>query len=86
MASCRSCHESIMWAKTVGGKWMPLDAVRDVDGKIRVAESKDGTMTPTGNVIHFRGEACPEVTYRRPGPYVVHWSTCPNAAEHRRSR
>jgi hypothetical protein len=69
-----------VWAKTSGGKNMPLDPEPVSDGNIvRGAFIEAGravfTATPY-NAEHHAG-------HKR---YRSHFVTCPNAAEHRRSR
>lgn len=78
MAACRSCAAEILWAKTVAGKSMPLDAEPHPDGNITLG--------------HIGGEECAIVVTGaeraavqiegRP-LYRSHFATCPNADEHR---
>lgn len=43
MANCRSCGAEIIWAKTLSGKAMPLDAEPVLGGRIRL---EDGIAYP----------------------------------------
>jgi hypothetical protein len=73
-ATCRSCGAEIVWATTVDGKRMPLNA--------EPAEGGDFDLLDTGSrlliVRHGDGD---------PGPaYTSHFATCPHAETWRRSR
>ena len=71
-SKCKSCHAPILWAETVNGRRIPLDAHPD----------------PTGNVeLHADGRAVVHRTAPLTGVplYRAHHQTCPYAAEHRRS-
>jgi len=81
MSVCRSCHAPVLWVVTQAGKRMPLDAA----------------PTDAGNVIRYGDAArvltADEVAARRsprhvdPGPlYVSHFTSCPNAAQHRKPK
>jgi hypothetical protein len=73
---CDSCRADVLWRKTPGGKWMPVDP-----------EPSDH-----GNVIVLDAERCrvvggaAAVEHRAGGgkTYVPHFATCPNAARHRK--
>lgn len=70
--NCRSCGAGIRWALTESGKRMPLD-LKPVDG---------------GNVqlVHHDGTTTARVVAAKPGVrlYRSHFSSCPNANQHRR--
>lgn len=77
MSTCRSCGAAIVWALTTAGKRIPLDA--DAAGTVVMAEAGGlvpHETTPDGTAI-VRAE---------PGAFGMrtHFSTCPNAAAHRR--
>ncbi len=83
-ARCRSCTAPIVWARTRAGKSMPLDRDPVVDGNVTVV-GWDGAVaasTPIVVVGQLGLEDVPMSEWR----YVSHFSTCPDAASHRRRR
>lgn len=79
MSACRSCGASILWAVTGAQRRpIPLDAVPAVDGNIELDRTTDPPYAKTWGTSH----AWSEGTHR----YRSHFSTCPQAAEHRRRR
>lgn len=76
LAYCRSCDWPIVWVITEKGKNMPVDA--------------DPVSAPRGFRLDDQGdETAPRAQFiARPDPnerlYVSHFSTCPNAAQHRK--
>ena len=75
MASCRSCGAEILWAETVNGKRIPLDA--------EPAERPQGVF----KLIERPGNPTPLATSAATEPvYLSHFVTCPNADEWRRPR
>lgn len=86
MATCRSCEQPIVWAKTTGGKAIPLDG-EDMGGWIGVATFEDGNVRPTGERQQGRGGSTVmvvEVVVPGEGKHRSHFSSCPKAAEWRR--
>lgn len=85
LAHCRSCGEPVIWAITARGKHMPLDA-DPVDARrgfrLEQGEELDDLDPVLGVPPTARFTSAPE-----PGEqlYQSHFSTCPNAAHHRRS-
>lgn len=70
---CRSCKARIFWAKTTGGKQMPIDADSVQDGNLALVN---------GEVIVVKGDLFEE---QLPEPrYKSHFATCPAAAKHRK--
>lgn len=75
---CRSCGAPIVWATTPAGKLIPLDPQPVDDGNLAVHRDEDG--------IHLyarvlkKGEEPAE--HERRG--VSHFTTCPQADQHRR--
>lgn len=75
-ATCRSCGAPIIWARTLSGRNMPLDA----------------EPNPEGNVVLARGLAIvrEKPSFELAGEdegatrHTSHFATCPNAATHRR--
>lgn len=76
VSRCRSCGAPIVWAVTERGRRMPLDAQPVVAGNIEVSRRPDGAILAT-----VRAEAQGEAQR-----YVSHFSTCPQAGQHRRRR
>ena len=74
MATCRSCGAEIIFAETEKGHRMPIDAQAVLDG--------------TGNVklVQRGGTLMAVVVNVGQGTHVSHFKTCPQAAQHRRSR
>lgn len=72
--TCKSCGADILWALTDDGKKAPLDA--KPTGKVIVLD---------GFVYADQGELLPPTAKVVDG-YVSHFSTCPNAAEHRKAK
>ncbi len=72
MSTCRSCGAAIIWARTHAGKLMPLDA----------------TATPLGTFeLQEEDGRCLFVGSDAPGDkYLSHFSTCPNAKQHRKAK
>jgi hypothetical protein len=75
-SNCKSCGASIIWCHTIQGKKMPVDA----------NVSERGTF-----VLEERTEADPYAIFvggkslHRWPRYRSHFSTCPEADEHRKS-
>ena len=82
MSRCRSCGAEIIWIKMQSGKAMPVDAKKVPYWRKAGAAGK--AVTPEGEVVScdFTGDpgTDPEMGY------ISHFSTCPNAASHRRKR
>lgn len=73
---CRSCAAPMIWSVTTNGKRMPVDADPIVVNRgFRLDEEVEGD-TPLA-----RFTAAPHAGERL---YVSHFSTCPNADQHRR--
>lgn len=73
--SCRSCGAAIFFGSAGTGKAMPLDATPDPVGRY-VIDRGGGTCVALRVVTPADG-AAPR--------YSSHFSTCPNAAQHRRA-
>lgn len=68
---CKSCGAPIRWAITEKGRRMPLDPAPRPDGNVTL---RTGVGNATIAVVGQGGD----------GPrYSSHFSSCPNAAEHR---
>ena len=69
---CRSCKAPIIWCKTAKGRNMPLDNEQSRHG-LRFIVDNDG-------YAHHVPDGVQDLGYRS------HHATCPNAAQHRKSR
>lgn len=77
MATCTSCHASIVWAITDRSKRMPLDATPNPEGNMAVMRDETDTLV------------CRAITAERPlrpgeRAYQPHFASCPNAERHRK--
>ena len=77
-AKCKSCGAPIIWSKTAKGKWIPLDT--DVQ---RRAIYYTRTLV-MDDLISGKEEAKLDLIEIVP-TYSVHFQTCPNAKQHRKS-
>ena len=71
IATCSSCKAKIIWAKSVNGKAMPMDAEPNRDR---------GTFRLDGDrAIYIKRDDVYD------GPrYESHFATCPNSRKHRK--
>lgn len=78
MSRCRSCDAPITWARTTTGKNIPLDA--DDHG--------EPVDVDAGGLVFISWEGPRRIVRAQPGVagYRAHFSSCPNADAHRRSR
>lgn len=80
MSRCKSCGAQIIWKRMQSGKSMP------VDPELVTYWAKPGAagrvITPNGEVISCEFEGDPNSATGI--GYVSHFSTCPNADQHRR--
>lgn len=76
---CRSCQAGIVFVRTAasgGVKSMPLDVEPADDGNVVLNQQGHA-------VVYANAEAVPADAGRR---FFSHFATCPNRAEHRRSK
>jgi hypothetical protein len=73
MSTCSSCGAAIKWVRMTSVKTMPLDAQPADDGNI--VEGDDGLFAVG---VRIRKSDRPR--------YRSHFSSCPNAARHRKPR
>lgn len=73
--TCKTCLGAVVWAKTITGKRMPIDAAPVKHGNIALEE------TDTGLVAHVLS---PKALANAAERYVSHFATCREAAQHRR--
>jgi hypothetical protein len=69
-STCRSCGAEIIWAETITGSRIPVDATMGAT----VFTLRPGAMSGMPPVF---------VAVK---PYTSHFATCPNADEHRKKR
>jgi len=77
LAHCRSCHAPIVWTVTANGKRMPVDADPLIASRGFRLDEED----PAQDDIVATFTASPGVGERL---YISHFSTCPDAARHRK--
>ncbi len=70
---CRTCGAEIIWTITTTGKKMPVDAEPDSAGTFVLTEDGSDVRAKVDNA------------YRGP-KHQSHFATCPDRADHRRSR
>lgn len=69
---CRTCDAPIIWARTPGGKAIPVDSEPRPDGNL---------------VLEFNGEEGVTARYvSEGGTHVSHFVTCPDADTHRKPK
>jgi hypothetical protein len=73
---CRSCEAPILWAETIKGRRIPIDRQPAHDGNIRL-EDRGRFVPPIAHVL--TGQIDTQLTR-----YRAHFSTCPDAAKHRK--
>ncbi len=71
LSTCRSCGAAIRWVQTEAGKRMPVDAKPEKRLVIDPLAVRLGADTPTARVVDT---------------FASHFSTCPNAAAHRKPK
>lgn len=76
VSECRSCNAAIIWTTTKKGKKMPIDAEPAGKGPFILEPPEEDPIAV------FIGEKDPYTGER----FTSHFSTCPNAEQHRRSR
>ena len=77
---CASCRAEIVWARTNAGKSMPLDLEPSESGTmILVLRHAEGGGVKVVCFFKKAGEALTRGEKRR----ASHFSTCPNAEQHR---
>ena len=79
MTRCKTCGAAVIWCATTKGKAMPVDAAATADGNLRLIRDASGAIT--AHVVAMPPD--PSDTGPR---HVSHFSTCPNAGQHRRTR
>lgn len=77
MSTCSSCHRTVWWVKVLPNKKrMPLDPHPVDDGNVVIVERAPDVVA--------RVLTKEEPRFDDVSRYVSHFSTCPNAAEHRK--
>lgn len=79
-ATCKTCGKQIFWAKTIKGHNIPMDMSPSTDGLFVLVQ--DGGSMLALHVSDQDQRAKREVE-RGAKRYQSHFSTCPDAAQHR---
>jgi hypothetical protein len=78
MSTCKSCGAAIRWARLLPSmKAHPLNAEPSEGGNIDLAEDTAAVLTK-GQLASARAKGSPL--------YTSHFSSCPQAAQHRRAK
>lgn len=80
-ARCRSCRAPIVWAQTVNGDAMPVNAAPDAGGNVMLGLERGQLKAHTLK----RGQAAGARAAGRE-LYRSHFADCPDAKHHRRPR
>ena len=77
MSNCSSCGARVEWAKTDKGRRIPLDPAPNAAGNLIIVGNERKLR-----VMHAlrKDEDPPPIVPR----YTTHFTTCPNAGEHRK--
>lgn len=85
---CRSCGARVVWARTVEGKAVPLDADRNPAGNIVLLPDR-GTGSRLA-IYRRKGDPPIDVILARTsdadGPFTSHFATCPDRDQWRKPR
>lgn len=77
---CRSCEAPIVWATTMAGKQNPLDATPNPEGNLFAWVVGHKLECES---VNARSERATKARERQQNRYTSHFSTCPNAKQHR---
>jgi hypothetical protein len=80
MSRCRSCNAEIVWARTAAGKRMPLDAQPTRTGNVQLGLIGGQEVAIVVNTADALAAQAAGLLL-----YASHFSSCPNAAQHRRA-
>lgn len=75
--ACRSCGAAIRWARSAGGRPIPLDAVPNRDGSVAMVDGRAVVAAKAGEAAE--GEAAPL-------RWMPHHATCPHGRAWRTGR
>lgn len=75
---CRSCKATIVWTLTEKGKSMPCDVTPTTQGTFYLFRRADHIAA-----VHIDSGAAATARKRGDKRYTSHFSTCPNAKQHR---
>lgn len=82
-AKCKSCGAAIVWAKTTSGRTMPVDAEPTDDGTIHLNGSDCEVLSKADREAVL---AADDLSGRYTRLHKSHFSTCPQAARHRKPK
>jgi hypothetical protein len=77
MAKCRSCRATVYWVRTTAHRLMPLDPHPSEHGNVVLERGEPARVVGAEEAARLRAEGRPL--------YVSHFTTCPQAAQWRRS-
>lgn len=77
--TCKSCGAKIMFVRTFGDRWIPVN-VHPIE--FYPDEGKELFVTSNGAVVH--GTKAKEDADHTHVGYISHFATCPYADQHRR--
>ena len=80
---CRSCGAPIIWARTLNGKAMPLDAEPSSAGNITLHDTGD-PQAPQARVL--AGADLFDARSAETTLYLSHYASCPDSEKWRRRR
>lgn len=84
-STCRSCSAAIVWAQTINGKQIPVDHLPVANGNVDLVSHSDPREAPIAHMLDATGQRDVDGLRRSPFlRYVSHFSTCPDAARHRK--
>jgi hypothetical protein len=81
MQCCRSCGADVLWARTVKGKAMPIDAEPTANGNVQIQNDNDGLQATVlaGQKLELARLAGAQL-------HLSHFVTCEYADQHRTKR
>ena len=84
MATCKSCNAPIIWAETPNGRPMPVDDQPSLKGTLfLMTRLREAPLA----IHHESTVPFAQGARNLDSPrYVSHFSSCPNAAKHRKAR
>lgn len=78
--ACKSCKALIVWAETIHGKAIPIDAGAVPSGNIGLEQPNDPREPPIAHVApNIPADKCSQIRF------VSHFVTCPQSREWRKT-
>lgn len=82
---CRSCHAPVIWAVTILGKAMPVDAEPSANGNLALEWRERGSGLP-GGAPPLARVVSEHLRFGRADLRTSHFVTCPQAGKWRRRK